>query len=237
MPVGVFLSSGLDSSTLTALASEFGGQLRTVTLGFEEYKGTASDETSLAEEVARRYGTNHQTIWVTRKDFENDLDRLFHSMDQPSCDGVNSYFISKAAAQAGLKVVLSGLGGDELFGGYPSFNEIPRAVSALRIFPRWPVLGRAFRAVTSTFLPRMTSPKYAGVFEYGGSYGGAYMLRRGMFMPWGTAGNPRRRPGAGRLERTPNSGAARRYGQRNPYAASENFRAGNDLVYATPIVA
>jgi len=184
VPVGVFLSSGLDSSTLTALASEFGGQLRTVTLGFEEYKGTASDETSLAEEVARRYGTNHQTIWVTRKDFENDLDRLFHSMDQPSCDGVNSYFISKAAAQVGLKVVLSGLGGDELFGGYPSFSEIPRAVSALRTFPQWPALGRAFRAFTSPFLMRMTSPKYAGVFEYGGTYGGAYLLRRGMFMPW-----------------------------------------------------
>jgi len=184
VPVGVFLSSGLDSSTLTALASEFGGQLRTVTLGFEEYKGTASDETTLAEEVARHYGTNHQTIWVTRKDFEKDLDRLLHSMDQPSCDGVNSYFISKAATQAGLKVVLSGLGGDEMFGGYPSFSEIPGAVSALRIFPRWPAPGRAFRAVTSTFLSRLTSPKYAGVFEYGGTYGGAYMLRRGMFMPW-----------------------------------------------------
>ena len=117
MPVGVFLSSGLDSTTLAALASESGGQLRTVTLGFEQYKGTSDDETPLAEEVARRYGTNHQTIWVTRKDFENDLHRLFHAMDQPSCDGLNSYFISKAAAQAGLKVALSGLGGDELFGG------------------------------------------------------------------------------------------------------------------------
>jgi asparagine synthase (glutamine-hydrolysing) len=184
VPVGVFLSSGLDSSTITALASEFGGQLRTVTLGFEEYKGTASDETPLAEEVARRCGTNHQTIWVTRKDFENDLDRLLHAMDQPSCDGVNSYFISKAAAQAGLKVALSGLGGDELFGGYPSFSEIPRAVSALRTFARWPAPGRAFRAVTSPVLSRLTSPKYAGVLEYGGTYGGAYLLRRGMFMPW-----------------------------------------------------
>ena len=184
VPVGVFLSSGLDSSTLTALASEFGGQLRTVTLGFEEYKGTTSDETLLAEEVARRYGTNHQTIWVTRKDFENDLDRLLQAMDQPSCDGVNSYYISKAAAQAGLKVALSGLGGDELFGGYPSFSEIPRAVSALRTFPQWLGLSRAFRAVTSPFLRRMTSPKYAGLLEYGGTYGGAYLLRRGMFMPW-----------------------------------------------------
>src|SRR5208283_1888368 len=83
VPVGVFLSSGLDSTTLAALASEFGGQLRTVTLGFKEYKGTPNDETLLAEEVTRHYGTRHQTIWVTRKDFENDLHRVLHAMDQP----------------------------------------------------------------------------------------------------------------------------------------------------------
>ena len=100
VPVGVFLSSGLDSTTIAALASETGGELRTVTLGFEEYKGTANDETPLAEEVARHYGTRHQTIWVTRKDFENDLHHLLHAMDQPSSDGVNSYFISTMASSA-----------------------------------------------------------------------------------------------------------------------------------------
>ncbi len=184
VPVGVFLSSGLDSTTIAALAAEFGGRLRTITLGFEEYRGTPSDETPLAEEVARHYGTNHQTIWVTRKDFENDLHRLFHAMDQPSTDGVNSYFISRAAAQAGLKVALSGVGGDELFGSYPSFQEIPRAVSRLRPFAACPPLGRAFRAVSAPVLKHLTSPKYAGLLEYGGTYGGAYLLRRGMFMPW-----------------------------------------------------
>ena len=69
VPVGVFLSSGLDSTTMAALASEFGGQLRTVTLGFEEFRGTPNDETPLAEEVARRYGTKHQTIWVDPEGF------------------------------------------------------------------------------------------------------------------------------------------------------------------------
>src|SRR5205823_8735102 len=69
VPVGVFLSSGMDSTTLAALAAEQGGTLRTVTLGFEEYRGTANDETPLAEKVARQYGANHQTIWVTRADF------------------------------------------------------------------------------------------------------------------------------------------------------------------------
>ncbi|HXI70572.1 MAG TPA: asparagine synthase (glutamine-hydrolyzing) [Verrucomicrobiae bacterium] len=184
VPVGVFLSSGIDSTVLTALAAESGNQIRTVTLGFEEFKGTTNDETILAGEIARHYDTNHSTIWVTRKDFENDLHRLFHAMDQPSCDGVNSYFVSRAAAQAGLKVALSGLGGDELFGGYSSFHEIPRAVSRLRPFAQFPPLGRAFRAVSAPVLKHFTSPKYAGLLEYSGSYGGAYLLRRGMFMPW-----------------------------------------------------
>ena len=190
VPVGVFLSSGLDSCTIAALASEFGGQLRTVTLGFEEYKGTPNDETPLAEEVARHYGANHQTIWVTRKDFENDLQRLFHAMDQPSSDGVNSYFISKAAAQAGLKVALSGLGGDELFGGYPGFSEIPRSVSVLKPFQQIRWLGRAVRVVTAPFLKRMTSPKYAGLLEYGGTYGGSLSAAARHVHAVGTAGNP-----------------------------------------------
>jgi asparagine synthase (glutamine-hydrolysing) len=184
VPVGVFLSSGLDSTTIAALAAEACGPLRTITLGFEEFKGTANDETPLAEQVACRYGARHETVWVTRRDFENDLDHLLQAMDQPSSDGVNTYFISKAAAQAGLKVALSGLGGDELFGGYTSFHEIPRAVSALRPWhlPAW--LGRGFRVVSGPVLKRLTSPKYAGLLEYGGDYGGAYLLRRGMFMPW-----------------------------------------------------
>jgi asparagine synthase (glutamine-hydrolysing) len=182
--VGVFLSSGLDSCTLAALASESGTRLRTVTLGFEEYRGTPNDETVLAEQVARQYGAQHQTIWVTRKDFEKDLHRLLNAMDQPSCDGVNSYFICKAAAQAGLKVALSGLGGDELFGGYPSFREVPRAVRVLQAFNHCRPVGRLARFVSAPGIKRLTSPKYAGLLEYGGTYGGAYMLRRAMFMPW-----------------------------------------------------
>jgi asparagine synthase (glutamine-hydrolysing) len=185
VPVGVFLSAGLDSTTITALASESGaGNLNTVTLGFREFQGGANDETELAEAVARKYGTHHQTRWVLGHDFVAERERLFAAMDQPSIDGVNTYFVAKAARETGLKVALSGLGGDELFGGYPSFRQIPRLVKALSPFAvvQWP--GRIVRAATAGWLGALTSPKYAGLLEYGPTWGGAYLLRRSLFMPW-----------------------------------------------------
>lgn len=182
--VGLFLSAGLDSATLTALAAEVHGQLKTVTLGFEEYRGTAEDEVPGAERIAARYGTTHETIWVTQNDFQNAHDALMGAMDQPTIDGTNSYFVSHAARQAGLKVAISGLGGDELFGGYPSFQEIPRVVSALERIPAVETIGRGMRVVAAPLVKRLTSPKYAGLLEYGSDYPGAYLLRRGLFMPW-----------------------------------------------------
>ncbi|HEY6111380.1 MAG TPA: asparagine synthase (glutamine-hydrolyzing) [Chthoniobacterales bacterium] len=184
VPVGVFLSSGLDSTAITALAAKQGGILRTVTLGFEEYKGTEADETPLAEQFAQRCGAEHHTIWVSRGDFEAERDHLFAAMDRPSTDGVNTFFVSLAAKRAGLKVALSGLGGDELFASYPSFNEIPRTVGWLKSFRNWRALGAGLRVLSAPILKHFTSPKYAGLFEFGGTYSGAYLLRRGMFMPW-----------------------------------------------------
>ena len=185
VPVGVFLSSGLDSTTLAGLAAEVGSDvLRTITLGFNEYQGTENDETPLAEKVAERYDTLHQTKWVSRDEFQVDLDNLLDAMDQPSIDGVNTYFVSKVAAATGLKVAISGLGGDELFGGYPSFRDIPRSIRATKAVRYMPWLGKAFRWISTPLLKHFTSPKYAGLLEYGSTYGGAYLLRRGLFMPW-----------------------------------------------------
>ncbi|MGB3541485.1 asparagine synthase (glutamine-hydrolyzing), partial [Rubrivirga sp.] len=115
--VGVFLSAGRDSTTLAALATEAGGRLRSVTLGFDEYAGTPNDEVPLAEAAARHYQTDHRTVRVGQREFAGLAGPFFEAMDQPTLDGLNTYLVSRAAAETGLKVVLSGLGGDELFGG------------------------------------------------------------------------------------------------------------------------
>lgn len=184
VPVGVFLSAGLDSALIAAEVAAMGTRPLTITLGFDEYVGMSDDEVPLAEAVASQLGADHATMRVCRGDFEADRERLLHAMDQPSIDGVNAWFVAKAAASRGLKVALSGLGGDELFASYPSFHDVPRMADLFRYPARIPGLGRGMRLVTAQLAARFTSPKYAGLIEYGGSLGGAYLLRRGLYMPW-----------------------------------------------------
>lgn len=111
VPVGVFLSSGLDSATLTALASSDIKPLHAVTMGFNEYKGSPADEVPLAQKVAAHYGCVHHVAHISKHDFDRELPAILQAMDQPSIDGVNTYFVARAARQVGLKVALSGLGG------------------------------------------------------------------------------------------------------------------------------
>ena len=114
-------------------ACESGDEVKAVTIGFEEFKNRHEDESPLAELVAKHYGIDHRIRIVQKKEFENDLPQILTAMDQPSIDGVNTWFASKAVAEMGLKVVLSGLGGDELFFGYPSFNQVPRLFHAMNM--------------------------------------------------------------------------------------------------------
>lgn len=190
VPVGVFLSSGIDSATVAALAAEVASTpLEALTLGFREYAGTSLDETPLAAEVARRYGLRHTVRWVTKDDFISALGPLLAAMDQPSIDGVNTYFVARAAREAGWKVALSGLGGDEFFAGYPSFDQIPRAVRVLRPLAALPGLGRIARVAVRPIIRIVgVSPKWTGLVEYGGTWPGAYLLRRALYMPFELSG-------------------------------------------------
>ena len=187
VPVGVFLSAGLDSSMIaltTASQEDQRHELRTVTLGFREYAGREGDEVPSAEQVATLCHSQQATHWVEQRDFEDDRDALLRAMDQPSIDGVNTWFVSRAARAAGLKVALSGLGGDEIFASYPSFADIPKMVNTFRFVRRPAVFGRALRHISTPIVKRFSSPKYAGLAEYGGTLAGAYLLRRALYMPW-----------------------------------------------------
>ena len=187
VPVGAFLSSGIDSGALVGLMRDAGQQeIRTVTLAFEEFRGRSEDEAPIAAEIAVQYGTRHTTRVVTEREFRDDLPKILAAMDQPTIDGLNTWFVSKAAHELGLKVAISGLGGDELFGGYPSFRDVPLCVCALAIPGRIPGLGNVARRMLTGLghFSRLGNPKAAGLLRYGGSYAGAYLLRRGLFMPW-----------------------------------------------------
>jgi asparagine synthase (glutamine-hydrolysing) len=189
VPVGVFLSSGLDSTALTAMAAKSATEpLRTITMGFKEYVGTVNDETPLARRVADRHACRHTESWVSEEDFRHGLDLFLGAMDQPTIDGANVFLVSRQAALAGLKVAISGVGGDELLGGYPSFAEIPHAAAILPSLARVPGLGVGFRRAASMILGRIGSPKYAGLIEYGWDIAQIYLLRRALFMPWELAG-------------------------------------------------
>jgi asparagine synthase (glutamine-hydrolysing) len=185
VPVGAFLSAGIDSTAVVAFARESGAtDLQTMTLRFAEYRGRDNDEAPLAALVAKQYGVPHAIQELTVDDFRSELPRIFAAMDQPSVDGINSWFVSKAAAQAGLKVALSGTGGDELFGGYTSFRDIPRWMPVTRVLARVPGLADGVAAVNASLsrMSRHVSPKMGEIVRHGSTWAGAYLVKRGRFL-------------------------------------------------------
>src|SRR5262249_39735766 len=155
---------------------------RAITLAFDEFRGTAEDEAPLAARVAERYGARHIVRRVDECEFRKDLPAIIEAMDQPSIDGVNTWFVAKAAKEAGLKDALSGLGGDELLAGYPSFVDVPRWLRRFGPIAAVPGLGRAARPLIRALAPGVAraTPKALGLLEYGRSWAGAYLLRRGL---------------------------------------------------------
>ena len=124
VPVGAFLSGGLDSAVVVGLMTRAtGAKLRTFSIGFDE---AGYSEAANATATARHFGTEHHATVLTGARVAGDLDALFATFDQPTGDGINTYYASQAARAGGVTVALSGLGGDELFGGYPSFRDLPK---------------------------------------------------------------------------------------------------------------
>ena len=186
VPVGVFLSSGIDSTAIAALAVACGVQspLRTLTLAFDEFKGTEQDESPLAGEVAALLGTRHSVTRISKDEFLGFSGSIFDAMDQPSIDGVNTYLVCRMAREAGLKVVLSGLGGDELFRGYSNFRLIPNQLRWTRFLASLPGLGRTMRTLAGPLARTPSQAKAASIVEFGADAASAYLLRRALVLPW-----------------------------------------------------
>ncbi len=137
-PLGVFLSSGVDSTGLAALAQRAGLHPRSLTVVFDE---TSHNEETSA--IARRYGTEHSEVRVSAVDFMREMPKILAAMDQPTADGINTFFVSKAAHEAGLKTVLSGLGADEIFRGYRHYHWLENYRRELRLFGQLPRFARS----------------------------------------------------------------------------------------------
>lgn len=124
VPVASFLSGGIDSSIVTAVAAQkLEKKLQTFSVGFDLAE---FDETAIAQEIAERYRTDHHRIQLSEEEVIHSVTEAVEKLDLPSVDAINTYIVSRAVAAHGVKVALSGLGGDELFGGYPSFRDVPR---------------------------------------------------------------------------------------------------------------
>jgi asparagine synthase (glutamine-hydrolysing) len=133
VPVGLFLSGGVDSTAILALTRGILGpaaDLRTFSIGFDD---PAYDESEMARRSARHFGTRHTEWRMTAAEGRHEVSGYLRAMDQPTIDGFNTWCVSKLANRSGIKVVLSGLGGDEIFGGYPSFTQVPRLLRLHRV--------------------------------------------------------------------------------------------------------
>jgi asparagine synthase (glutamine-hydrolysing) len=134
VPVASLLSGGIDSSIITALAAKYSSsQVATFSVGFAERD---FDESPYARLISKKFHTNHTHIQLTEDEVLQDVVEAVGSMDLPSTDGINTYIVSKQVARAGYKVALSGLGADELFGGYSFFYDLPR-LRYLAYVPDW----------------------------------------------------------------------------------------------------
>lgn len=183
-PARVLLSGGLGSAAIIGLAAEAGGSVEALTLAFADDKDDRRDDISLAGLAAKHYACRHRVVSLSAQDIFSAQQSILAAMDQPNIDGVLAFLCARKCAEMGWTVVSSGLGGDELLDGGQSFRPSPRTIQLARLPAVVPGLGRVFRLVSAPLLRRFGKEKYAGLLEYGGSFGGAYLLRRGLFAPW-----------------------------------------------------
>ena len=185
VPIGVFLSSGIDSTALTALASRDRAGLNTFTLIFPERKFS---EAEIARRTAKQFGTVHREIELSGEEMLARMDEAISSFDSPSMDGINTFFVSWAARQAGLKVALSGIGSDEIFGGYSTFRTTAQLARIAKIALATPSgLRQALAPAIDFFGGRVShgdaGRKLAAAWAEPESLPDSYFFARALFAP------------------------------------------------------
>lgn len=183
VPVGLFLSGGIDSSSVVALANKLkGGTLQSFSVTFPE--STFSEE-KYSRLIAGRYCKNHTEIKISQEDLLNLLPQAISAIDQPTIDGINVYVISKVVKESGIKTVLSGQGGDEVFGGYSTFERVPfiqRIYGFIKPLPLY--LRGKIGEITDGFTRRSTvRSKVSQILECDGSIFSLYLVLRQLFNP------------------------------------------------------
>ena len=185
VPVGVFLSSGIDSTALAALASREVSGVHTFTVAFPE---SEFSEAAIARRTAQSFGTTHSEVMLSGDDMLGRLGEVVGALDLPTMDGINTYFVSASARAAGLKVALSGLGGDEVFGGYKSFHRTPQYQRLATVGNHVPAGMRSAMAAAMTgaggrFMPGDAARKVAALWKDSGSLPDPYYFGRVLFTP------------------------------------------------------
>ena len=184
VPVGIFLSGGIDSGSLAGLMKECGAQsIKGITIAFGEFLEGVEDETPDAIKIAKYYGIEHHIRYVTREEFEQDFPEIIRSMDQPSIDGVNTWYASKAASELGLKVVISGIGGDEILQGYPSFNQIPKIVKIWKVLSKLPGMMKFSKYAAKIWAKYSSNERWLYAPVWALELETTWLLRRGLFAP------------------------------------------------------
>lgn len=179
VPIGIFLSGGIDSSSLVSLASGMTQELRSVSMIFGEER---FNEARYSRLIAEKYKTRHYEVSLTARSVLSNINSCLKAMDQPTFNGINTYFISKAAREAGLTVALSGLGGDEVFGGYPGFARIPRLMQFLSFWNAMPGFFRkSASGMFSALMQDTTKNRKIADFLGAASPGHPYYVTRILF--------------------------------------------------------
>jgi asparagine synthase (glutamine-hydrolysing) len=182
VPVGLFLSGGIDSSSLAGILSRAGIRLNTFSIIFREAEFS---EAEYSRVVARAFASEHQEIMVSQRDVLDAIPYALKAMDQPTIDGLNTFLISRQTRAAGIKVALSGLGGDELFAGYSTFRDVPRMERFDRFWGRFPsILRRPLMRMFASVAP--DSDQNRKLTALGGGKDSAlhpYFLARALFAP------------------------------------------------------